>query len=318
MTTIRAACDSFLHNIQRNQPKTTYKSYKSDLVGVTGFIASLSPTVKPSHRVEVLTVDHGVIYLQSLLNRGLAVSTRQRAASALREFYRFASYTYNLNLSVDRLNYGIKSSKLLTGVKDVAEYPADKIQKILDFTSNYTARTLEDKRDKAFIFSLAETGLRVSEACAAKVGQVDKAAVLTLLGKGNKKRTVRFGKDSRRFLAAYLSERKAIDTLTGLSQGNLAIFARHDQRVGKNKIKHISPKTAEKIIHRFAWLALGDSDYDPLITCHKFRHYFITKVYDAKGIKHAQESADHSDIRTTARYIHNTKDKIETSKDIFG
>lgn len=320
MTTIRAACDSFLHNIKTNQPATTYIAYKSDLIGQTGFVASLSPTVKPSHAIDLLTEAHAVNHLQNTLDKGLKVSTRQRIVSVLREFYKFAAYTYNLNLSVDRLNYAIKSARLLAGVKDVSEYPAEKIQRVINFTLQFTAQTLEDKRDLAFIWVIAETGLRVSEACGLKLGQIDRNGLISLLRKGNKKSTVRLGKNARRFLGAYLKAREALDLTSGITRGNLPLFARHDKNAGKNKVKQIKQKTAQKIIHRLALLALGD-DYDSKITCHKFRHYFITTVYEKSGgdIVKAQNLADHESITTTRRYTHRDKIKnAEISKEIFG
>ena len=316
MITIKTSIESFLSNIQRSQPRTTWKSYRSDLLGSTGFLASLS---KPTANVATLDESQGADYIQSLLDAGAAPATRMRKAASLREYFRFAADEHNLSISVDRLNHKIKSRHLLAGAPAVIDFPMQKIERVLEFARKMEVSDLRGLRDQAFIWTLAETGLRVSEACSLKVGQIDRRWRATFIGKGGKQATISFGKNSRHLITVYLATRKKLDDSTGLTRALLPLFCRHDLTSGIAMVKPINPKTGEAIIHNLVTLALGD-DYDPNITCHKLRHYFVTQILRGTGdIKAAKDLARHSSITTTDRYSH--RDSEETaaiSKDIFG
>lgn len=318
-TTLYDGINAFIENIKKSRPANTYNNYKSNLLGDLGFLSSLNPTVKPTSPIENLSDRHGVVYIQSLLDRNTSAATRARAASCLRSFFKFAAYNYDLPLNIGRFTYALESMQLLAGPKDIIDYPGEKIQRVLDYTITMRASTLQDKRDLAFIWVIAETGLRVSEACAVKIGDIDRKHQISVVGKGAKPAVVTIGKKSRGFIVQYLNMRSALDKETGIPRSNLPLFARHDQTSGKNKIKPINPKKAQSIIHNIAMLALGD-EYEEIITCHKFRHYFVTKVYQHRGdIKAAQQLARHEDIRTTQRYTHrDSEDNAKLSKEIFG
>ncbi len=78
----------------------------------------------------------------------------------------------------------------------------------------FTMRRPTAKRDRALILTLLDTGLRASELCALKIGDVDPKTGKVqikhgLLGgaKGGKGRTVYLGKAARRAVWCYLAER---------------------------------------------------------------------------------------------------------------
>lgn len=313
--TIKNACDAFLGNIKKSMPLNTYKNYRSDLLGSSGFVLSAGLLHAP---ISALTEAMGVSFIQTLLDHGASPATRLRRASALREFFRFASEEYDIPISVDRFNYKMKSRKLLSKVGSETPYPAENIQRILDYTKTIKPQDLTMRRDLAFIWSLAETGMRVSEACNLKIGQIDKKWNVTFIGKGDVKRTVFLGSHSRALITSYLASRKPFDESTGRFRDMLPLFARHDSTVGKNKIKPISHKIGEGIIHNLALLALG-KEYDPSITCHKFRHYYISSVLHVKGFRAAQIGAGHKRSSTTERYAHLSAEEIANiNSDVFG
>jgi len=88
------------------------------------------------------------------------------------------------------------------------------------------------------------------------------------------------------------------------------VFSRHDKSVGK-KIKPITPVTGRDIVHRRVTQVLGVVS---TITPHKFRHYFVTMMYKAEGLKFAQESARHTNIQTTLRYTHLDRSSIASKQ----
>lgn len=318
--TLKTACEAFLSNVKKAQPHNTWKNYRSDLLGETGFVSCVVPALKPNSPIADLTEEHGKQFILTLLNDGASPSTRQRRAASLREFFRFVTDQYDLNLSVDRLNFKLKSSHLLTSQKTHITYPAEKVKKMLSESLKIQVETLSDKRDLALLWTFAETGARVSEACSFKVGMIDRKWRITFIGKGSKQATVRFGKNSRRYISSYLKSRAVLDAASGQTGSLLPLFARHDEMVGKNKVVPISAKRAEGIIHHLAMLTLGE-EYDNNITCHTFRHYFITEVYHQTGgdLKAAKELGRHENIQTTDRYAHrDSEENAALSEKIFG
>lgn len=317
MTTIHQAINSFLANLQRSQPKNTYKNYRSDLLGRTGFVSILEKHIKPTTPASSLSEDMAAQFLQTLLDSGSSPATRQRKAAAVREFFRFIIAMDLATISIEKLNFKIKSGRLLAGSKTHIDFPQDKIESTLAYVRTVKPANwineLEVRRNQAFIFTLAESGLRVSEACHLLVGDIDpknKSAVI--IGKGNKPAQIYFGSISWTYLGAYLKIRAEsvgiMDWKTLASHSNeLAawpVFTRHDKNAGK-KPKHITPETGETIIHNWVYDALGPVEYDPGITCHKLRHYYVTKVLDSSGdLKTAQDLARHASIATTANYAH--------------
>jgi site-specific recombinase XerD len=201
-------------------------------------------------------------------------------------------------------------------------YSAEKVQRILDFAFKNnilkSSGNLVMRRDLAFIWSLAETGLRVSEACNLKIGQIDRDWRATFIGKRKTQRSVRFGKNSRDLITAYLKSRKPMDESTNKPRSDLPLFARHDKTNGKNMIKPINSKIGEKIVHNLALLALGD-EYDERITAHKFRHYYISNVLRVKGMRAAQIGAGHKNISTTEIYAHMSDEEVANiNVEVFG
>ena len=57
--------------------------------------------------------------------------------------------------------------------------------------------------------------------------------------------------------------------------------------------------------------ALG-ADYDPRLTCHKYRHYFVTLVLrKTDNLKIAQAVARHKNIGNTQRYAHVNEGELD-------
>lgn len=73
-------------------------------------------------------------------------------------------------------------------------------------------RSLNPLRDEAILLFMLDTGVRASELCAIKIRDIDLGAHhCSVLGKGNKRRLVYFGRDSKRALWKYLQDRAIED-----------------------------------------------------------------------------------------------------------
>jgi integrase/recombinase XerC len=188
---------------------------------------------------------------------------------------------------------------------------------VLQSSQHETVR-LRNYRDRAFLLVLADTGLRVQEACSLNRGSIDwnesKAIVVI---KGGRESIVRFSERSLIALRDYLSVRANLDGISGKPLASLPIFARHDRGAG-NKIKRISSATGRNIVHERVREILGPEAVGT-ITPHSFRHYFVTVVLRSTGnLKLAQELARHRNIAITQRYAHLSDDELDKGyHDIF-
>ena len=188
------------------------------------------------------------------------------------------------------------------------------IEKVIDYCS-VAGKNMLELRDRAFILTLADTGLRISEACSLRRGDLDwKEGRALIIGKGDKQAVIRFSNRTMTALKEYLHARSALDSATGKPLASLPLFSRHDKGAGK-KIKPVRPGGMWHAIKEFAKTAgvLPES-----IRIHDFRHYFVTVAVLASGdLKLAQELARHSDIRTTGRYAHLDGKTDEKYNEIF-
>jgi site-specific recombinase XerD len=179
---------------------------------------------------------------------------------------------------------------------------------------------LIDLRDRAFILTLADTGLRVQEACRLRRKQIDwHEGRAIIAGKGDKQAVVRFSKRALQAIRDYLKVREPVlDLLSGKQLSALPVFTGHGLRnlttanqggrpggsgPARHRLKPITTETGREIVRNRTHEALGREVTG--ITPHAFRHYFVTNVLLGTGnLKLAQRLARHSDISSTQRYAH--------------
>jgi site-specific recombinase XerD len=159
--------------------------------------------------------------------------------------------------------------------------------------------------------TLADTGLRVHEACKLRRGDVDWAEQrAVIIGKGDKQAVIRFTGRSIQAIKDYLLQRASLDGSSGKQLSSLPIFARHDKGAGK-KIKPITPTTGRRIVQERVAQLLGQ-EMVGAITPHSFRHYFVTSILRGTGnLRYAQELARHKNIAVTQRYTHLSNDELD-------
>jgi len=205
------------------------------------------------------------------------------------------------------------------------QFPHDAIENILEYAIIIAGRSsdnqqdmLRNLRDCCFLLTLADTGLRVHEACNLRRGDIDwNEGKAVVLGKGNREAVVRFSQRSLRAIKAYLFARAALDGASRRQLSTLPIFARHDRGAGK-KVLPITTTTGRNIVTQRVKEALG-TEAVGTITPHSFRHYFVTIVLRSSGnLKLAQELARHRNIAVTQRYAHLSDDELDRGyHDIF-
>lgn len=311
MTTIQQATNEWLLAVGSARAKSTHNTYK---IGIEAFMRMLEDDgIKPTYSVEKLKEKHLGAFAAYL--KPFSTSTEQVYLTALKGFYSFlVAEEYNM-LNMERVKMIIQQRARKPKVR-APEFQEKDIVAVLEKISKIplsptTAARLRDLRDIALILLLADTGLRIGEACSLKRGDIDrKEGTIYVIGKGGKEATVIFDKRSGLALGRYLQERQALDGEQGKPLDTLPLFSRHDKATGK-VIAPISTMTGNSIIHKRVGQVLGK---DSPITPHQFRHYFVTMMYRAEGLKFAQESARHTNIQTTLRYTHLDKSSMKNKQ----
>ena len=206
------------------------------------------------------------------------------------------------------------------------QFPRRQIENTIEYASNLIRSAVDDERahlrnlrDRGFLLTLADTGLRVHEACSLRRADIDwNEGRAILIGKGDRESIVRFSSRSLSALKDYLRLRAELDGDSGRPLSSLPLFARHDRGAGK-KVLPITTTTGRAIVHMRVREALG-SEAAGTITPHSFRHYFVTTVLRGSGgnLKLAQELARHRNIAVTQRYAHLSDDELDRGyHDIF-
>jgi len=312
MTTIQEALLAYLKTIEAARSRNTWRTYQNALKAFSRTLGE--------HAIDVRTADvvklpeESITWLISNLHYH-SPSTEQLYLTAACGFFEFLSAENLASPNLPRIRLLVHQRSRKPGLR-LPQFPRDDIEIVINYTNTLQAETSENQqlinlRDKAFILTLADTGLRVHETCNLKRGDIDwNEGKAVIIGKGNRQAVVRFSTRSLAALREYLSLRARVDGSSGRQLATLPLFARHDPGVGK-KVKPITPTTGRNIINQRVIEALGE-EKKGTITPHSFRHYFVTTVLRGSGnLKLAQELARHKSIAVTQRYAHLSDNELD-------
>lgn len=271
--------------------------------------------VEPTSPVSGIT-EEAISWTLSYL-KNYSSSTERLYAQAIKSFYEFLVAERIADINLPRLTMFIKHRSRKPGQR-LPQFPRDEMEKVLDNAEKMSSNLpphpnvrLREMRDRAFLLTLADTGLRVHEACNLRRGDLDwNEGRAIIIGKGNKQAVIRFSNRSMQAIKDYLSLRIQLDGSSGHPLPSLPLFARHDRGSGK-KVKPITTATGRNIVKTRVRQFLGE-EAQGHITPHSFRHFFVTTVLRASGnLKLAQELARHANIQVTQRYAHLSDDELD-------
>lgn len=256
----------------------------------------------------------------------LAPSTERLYADVLSDFFKFlAAEEITTQINLAKVAQLIRWRSRRPG-RRIPSFPEKDIEHLVEYALSLNEMLTEDPqdrlsqlRDRALIVTLADTGLRISEVCNLKRGDIDRdKRQAIIIGKGNKQAIVRFSSRAIEAVDDYLRERSTIDGKTGKPLASLPIFSRHDRGAGARKVKGMTTATGRNIIDGRVKECLGVEAVGT-ISPHSLRHYFVTKVLRQSGdIYTAKRMARHENINITERYTHLTDKELDDSyRDIF-
>jgi integrase/recombinase XerC len=309
----------YIDVVKLSRSEHTARAYKNALKAFSDVLTEkwLDPR---STSIEKLTED--VISPFAMYLKVFAPATEFLYMQAVKGFYEYVDSERHVEVNISRVRTLIRQRSRRPGIR-LPQFPADDIEKMLATISDITNITpsapskntvneqLRAMRDRAFLLMLADTGLRVHEACKLRRGDVDwNEGRAVIIGKGDKQAVVRFSTRSMKAIKDYLSLRAQLDGGSGRQLASLPLFARHDKGAG-TKIKPITPTTGRNIVAELVLEILG-KDAAGKITPHSFRHYFVTTVLRGSGnLKLAQELARHKNIQVTQRYAHLSDNELD-------
>jgi len=313
--TIADALAAYLDTISLARSANTARTYRNALQTFMAVLEDhgIDPTTTPVSELR----EDAVAWMAAALKRH-APATERLYLSAISGFYAYLAAESLTSVNLPRVRLLIRQRGRRAGVR-LPQFPREAIESVLTYAKRLSeAPTENDKdrlrnlRDRAFLLTLADTGLRVHEACALRRGDIDwREGRAVIIGKGDKQAVVRFSTRSLRALQDYLQARSSLDGQSGRPLRALPLFARHDKGAGK-KVLPISTATGRNIVAQRVREALG-AEAVGTITPHSFRHYFVTTVLTGSGgnLKLAQELARHSNIAVTQRYAHLSDDELD-------
>ena len=143
----------------------------------------------------------------------------------------------------------------------------------------------EAVRDHAMLELLYSSGLRLAEVQGLSLGDLDlRAGLVSVLGKGSKRRIVPVGGKARAALGRWLAVRRGGD-------GTAVFVTRSGRRLGSRAI--------QERVRRFA------RQHGLELHPHMLRHSFASHLLESSGdLRAVQELLGHADIGTTQVYTH--------------
>ena len=262
--------------LEKHLSANTIESYMRDLAQFAHFILRRYD-VEPK-RVERQMIER---YMEWLYERGREKSSQARNLSGIKSFYNFLLLSDIVESSPAEHILPPKAGRHLPDTLSVEEI--DRIIGSIDYS---TAKGL---RDRAILEVLYSCGLRVSELCDLKLGDLFFGeGYIRVTGKGDKQRLVPISGIARDRIQLYLevrhTDRRSEDSLFLNNRGS--------------KLTRVMIFT---IIKQAAMLAGIDKKISP----HTFRHSFATHLLEGGAdIRQVQELLGHENILTTEIYTH--------------
>ncbi len=158
-------------------------------------------------------------------------------------------------------------------------------------------------RDRLIVEMLYATGIRVSELCGLDVDDVDTGRrLLRVLGKGDKQRTVPFGRPALAALTDWLADGRP--HLATPESGPALLLGPRGRR--------LDPRQARTVVHQTVGAVAGAPDIGP----HGLRHSAATHLLEGGAdLRVVQELLGHSTLATTQLYTHVTVARLRAVHD---
>lgn len=209
---------------------------------------------------------------------------RARKVACLRSFFK---YLHKMKMIEENPAVGLETPKLNS--RHPAYLTLEESRQLLSVIDGEYK-----ERDYAIIMLFLNCGLRLSELVGIDINKIS-GDILTVIGKGNKERTVYLNQACMDAIKHYLRVRP----VDGVKDKNALFLSERKQRISKRTIQHLVKK----------YIGISDLDTDKYST-HKLRHTAATLMYKygKVDIRSLQQILGHENISTTQIYTHLDED----------
>jgi len=282
----------FLEAMQAEQDAAanTLMAYARDLADFTGFLD------RRNIRPETATRGDIESYLVALDARGLAVATRARRLSAIRQLFRFAFLEGWRTDDPAALISGPKRGRHLPAILSESDVDA-----LLEAARNFGRNDRERCRNTCLMELLYATGLRVSELVGLPVSATrGDPRMILVRGKGGRERMVPLTPAARAALRAWLEIRDAAQP-AGPGASRFLFPSR-------GKSGHLGREAFFMTVRKMATQAgLEAKSVSP----HTLRHAFATHLLaNGADLRAIQILLGHADVATTEIYTHVLEERL--------
>ena len=265
--------------------ENTLAAYRSDLVDFVEW-AERGLADAPAQ------VDRLILrrYLAYLGTRSYAKRSIARKASALRRYFSWARRTGLVEIDPAVALRAPSGEGRLPRVLDGPE-----LQTLLEPIEVDESEPLwRRRRNDALLEVLYGSGLRVSELCNLDIDSVNlKRSVVTVWGKGGKERRVPMSLAAIETVSDWLKSRSEV---VGEASGVALFLNAHGRRLGTRDVRRVLDERSVNPTHP-----------------HALRHTYATHLLDGGAdLRSVQELLGHSDVATTQRYTHVSKERLRS------
>ncbi len=267
--------------LEKHLAKNTIESYMRDLAQFAHFILRMYDV--PPKRVEPEMIRN---YLTRMYDLGREKSSQARALSGIKSFFNYLILNDMIEASPAELIEAPKASRPLPDTLTTAEI--DRLIGSID------ASTTKGLRDRAILELLYSCGLRVSELCELRIGDLFFGeGYIRVTGKGDKQRLVPISAMARERIQLYLDERRS------RFRDEVLFLNNRGCKLTRVMIFTIIKQAAQR------------ASIDKKISPHTFRHSFATHLLQGgASIRQVQELLGHENIVTTEIYTHLNTDHL--------
>ncbi len=241
---------------------------------------------------------HSFISYLAITNQSKA-STRARKISTIRIFFKYL--VNKANILTENPAQNLETPKL---DKRMPKYLSlENSKKLLDVASNEDNRNNE--RDYAITTLFLNCGIRLSELVGINVNNIDfSECKMTVIGKGNKERTIYLNSACMRALHNYLQVRPKNAKKDSKNSDKALFLSERKERISNRTVQHIIYKELQEA-------GLDSQKY----SVHKLRHTAATLMYQYGNvdIRALQELLGHESIATTEIYTHVNNEQVRNA-----
>lgn len=277
--------------VEKGYAQATISAYANDIAQFEEFLQGQGVSVDTP---DAIMRTHIQGFLAELHRRKVGKTSMGRKLSSLRGFFRYLAKKKIIaviptdgvkNPKTDKRNPSALNVDQTFAVLD------DKKQQLAESTRRRAESDAQLSRDLALAELLYGSGLRISEALALDVHDIDSASgMVRVMGKGGKERVVPLSDTAQKALETYWEQR---DRLDATKREPAFFLGARGGRLNRRQAARIIEDLCRRV------------GLPQAISPHGLRHSFATHLLEAGAdMRSVQELLGHARLTTTQRYTH--------------